>query len=1198
MTVPHIFHLLCAFTFAVSACVVTEFDTAARVCPEVQRATPAEVVSQENRQTTKEEAEVLRLVELSHSLYEQGKLDEALTEAERGLRYAEQNFAADALAVGGALLNLGSLLISKGDLARAEPVELRGIAILKKRLGTEFNEGASLGNLAADFEGRGDAAGAVRLYTLAVKATEQEVGPDHLELAGLLNKLGAAHRRQGDYRQSSLAYERALSIQDKKLGPDHAEVGWTLNRRAGVLRLLGDLDLAEQHYGRALRLIEAVKGPESVDAAIITDNLGLVYGDKGDLERAEQLHKRALGIFEKAYGADHPDVATALDNLASVYADKGDYAQAEQHHKRVLAMREKVLGAGHPDVATSRDNLAVLYQKKGDYAAAEHLHREALATIEKTYGPEHPFTAEFIANLAGFYRNTGNYVQAERLYRRALAIGEKTYGAVHRITARRLNSLADVLELKGGYVDAILVYRRALAVALKTDGPESMLAADILDGLAEMYDKIGYSELHDEMHRYSLAIRRKINGPDDPSLLGHYAALYFREGKLAEAEKFFKLALAARVEKLGEEHPVVATVLENLAIIYHRQGRYAEADAAYRRVMAIQEKRLGPRHPTVGHTHFHLSMMQWARGDIDQSLRRMTHAQEIYEHNLSNVLTTGSGTQKGFYIMAITPPTAAAITLNVHSAPENVEATRVALTAILRRKGRSLDAMTDQVGALRGRLSLQDQALFDRLKSAQARLAAYAFKDAERDDPTRLRVEVAKLESEVEALEAQISDHSAEFREQAQPVTIESVQQLIPADAALVEIFAYETYNPKHQHHDDLYGPGRYVAYVLHREGPPALVELGLKDGIDRLAGRLRAALRSRASANVKQAARALDEAVMRPVRRRLGDKRLVLLSPDGALNLIPFGALVDERGRYLVENYTFAYLTSGRDLLRLKTQTAERQEAVIIAAPAFEGAAGAHPVPAPSIPADPDSERRFDFTKLVIKPLPYTAEEAKDLKRILPDARVLMGIQATEAALKQVAGPRLLHVATHGFFLPRDAQAERSVPKRMAARQHRHGRERELVMGEPSTPAGVWDTRPLLRSGLVLAGVKRGQSGAGQDGVLTALEVAGLDLWGTKLVVLSSCDTGVGDVSTGEGVYGLRRALVLAGAESELMSLWPVSDAATRHLMVAYYQRLLEGFGRAESLRQVQLETLRSGRHSHPFYWASFIPLGDWRGL
>jgi CHAT domain-containing protein len=180
-------------------------------------------------------------------------------------------------------------------------------------------------------------------------------------------------------------------------------------------------------------------------------------------------------------------------------------------------------------------------------------------------------------------------------------------------------------------------------------------------------------------------------------------------------------------------------------------------------------------------------------------------------------------------------------------------------------------------------------------------------------------------------------------------------------------------------------------------------------------------------------------------------------------------------------------------------------------------------------------------------------------------------------------------------------------------------------------------DENPLLRSGLALAGVNQRQSGAGEDGVLTALEATGLDLWGTKLVVLSACETGLGEVKNGEGVYGLRRALVLAGSESQVMSLWQVSDAATRDLMAAYYKRLQAGEGRTEALRQVQLMMIKSGApgadgrrqtagagtttptaasgqqrglgiergqktlpedRSHPFYWASFIQSGDWRSL
>ena len=150
---------------------------------------------------------------------------------------------------------------------------------------------------------------------------------------------------------------------------------------------------------------------------------------------------------------------------------------------------------------------------------------------------------------------------------------------------------------------------------------------------------------------------------------------------------------------------------------------------------------------------------------------------------------------------------------------------------------------------------------------------------------------------------------------------------------------------------------------------------------------------------------------------------------------------------------------------------------------------------------------------------------------------------------------------------------------------------------GKDETRLGKWTVRvanPLLRSGLALAGANQGNS----DGVLTALEAAGLDLWGTKLVVLSACDTGVGQVKNGDGVYGLRRALVLAGSESQMMSLWPVSDRSTRDLIIGYYKGLIQGQGRGEALRQAQLQMLRNKAHRHPYYWASFIQSGEWANL
>jgi CHAT domain-containing protein len=392
-------------------------------------------------------------------------------------------------------------------------------------------------------------------------------------------------------------------------------------------------------------------------------------------------------------------------------------------------------------------------------------------------------------------------------------------------------------------------------------------------------------------------------------------------------------------------------------------------------------------------------------------------------------------------------------------------------------------------------------------------------------------------------------------------------------------------------------------------------VELGEAATIESNVEKLRRVLRdSRQAARgdvtaVKAAARVVDEQLMRPVRGLLGATRRIFLSPDGALNLIPFAALVDERGKYLVEDYTLTYLTSGRDLLRLGATGESKSPPLVLANPLYNASGGSSSQveTLAGVAAKRDVDfNAIDFSKVSYVPLPGTAEEAKALSALMPGVRLLSAAEATEAALKQIHAPRLLHVATHGFFL---------------TDQSRQTVGRGLGLSSTAPVVAARGENLLLRSGLILAGVNQRQSGTGEDGVLTAAEAAALDLWGTKLVVLSACETGLGDVKNGDGVYGLRRALVLAGSESQVMSLWQVSDAATRDLMKAYYMRLQGGEGRTEALRQVQLEMLKGAakvrdgeqertllgssgvkaqtvNYSHPYYWASFIQSGAWSGI
>jgi MYXO-CTERM domain-containing protein len=329
-----------------------------------------------------------------------------------------------------------------------------------------------------------------------------------------------------------------------------------------------------------------------------------------------------------------------------------------------------------------------------------------------------------------------------------------------------------------------------------------------------------------------------------------------------------------------------------------------------------------------------------------------------------------------------------------------------------------------------------------------------------------------------------------------------------------------------------------------------------------------------------------LDEKVMRPLRPLLGPAKRLIVSPDGTLNFIPFEALVDENGQFLIERWSMSYVTSGRDVFRWSRHAPSRSGAVILANPAFGEIVKRTKKESESSNRGTD---RTGISRLGFTPLLGTAQEGEAILKQLSHATLYAGEKASKEHIIELAGPKILHIATHGFFMGDMSESAASNTRGFTLE----------VEPPPPLVLSVEDARPplkaspLLRSGLALSGANaRGEARSG--GILTALEASGLDLEGTKLVVLSACETGLGQATSGEGVEGLRRAFVLAGAETTVMSLWKVDDAATRDMMIGYYQRLESGEGRSEALRQVRLGMLANNATAHPFYWASFIVAGD----
>jgi CHAT domain-containing protein len=923
------------------------------------------------------------------------------------------------------------------------------------------------------------------------------LGNEKLVEAKQLNQQVLNLIQQGKYDEAIPLAQRSLAIRENVLGTDHPDVAISLNNLAELYRNQGKYAQAEPLYQRSLAILEKAPGTDHLSVATSLNNLASLYDDQGKYTQAEPLYQRSLTIREKALGTDFSDIATSLNNLAELYRKQGKYAQAEPLYQRSLAIYEKAMGTDHLGVATSLNNLASLYDTQGKYAQAEPLYQRSLAIYEKVRGENHQDVATSLNNLAELYRNQGKYTQAKPLYQRSLAIYEKALGIDHQDVATSLNNLASLYDNQRKYAQAEPLYERSLAILEKALGTDHSLVATSLNNLALLYDNQGKYTQAESLYQRSLAIREKALGTDHPSVatsLNNLAALYDSQGKYTQAEPLYQRSLAIREKVLGTDHPSVATILNNLTGLYRNQGKYAQA------------------------VEFH------DRGSV------------IQENILSKTLVIGSEQDKKDYVDNISTGSDLSIDLAIKS--NRNDADQLALTNVLRRQGRILDATAATIQNIRTRLKERPdlQELFDNWQTTLQAQADLTTSQLSQKNPQEYKIRYQELAQRGQQLETQLSKQSAIFGQTIAPVELAKIQTLIPSDAALVHLVKYRPFNPKGGT-TKRFGAPRYAAATLRTTGNPHWVDLGTAAEIEKNIQTFRTYLQDGSGTNNLQRnkiARTLHAQLIQPLRQHLGDAKHLLLSPDAALNLIPFEALQDENNKYLIERYAFSYLTSGRDLTRFADAPPSRQ--------------------APVIFSEINYDRSTNYPTLA------TAAETTEIQRIFPNAELKRDRAATKTALQKIQAPQILHLATHGFFKP--------------------------APNNPENPKQF--DNPLTRSGIILAGTDQ----------LTGLEASALDLYGTQLVVLSACETGLGDISAGEGIYGLRRALVIAGSQSQVLSLWKVDNQATVELIKTFYANLKAGMGRHEALRDAQLKLLRHPNYPNPHNWAAFIPSGNWEPL
>jgi CHAT domain-containing protein/Tfp pilus assembly protein PilF len=1187
------------------------------------------------------------------ALAKQGKAGEAIERYEKALALAPKVYGSEHTETAGLMNSLALLYRDQGQYAKAEPLFLRSLQIREEKLGKEHPDVAqSLGSLAWLYHLQRQDDKAEPLLRGSLQIYEARWGKDHTDVARILNSLALLYREQGRHDKAEPLFLRSLQIREAKLGKDHPDVAQSLGSLAWLYYLQRRYAGAEPLYQRSLQIYETKLGRDNLDVARIVHNLALLYQAQGQYAQAEPLFLRSLQIREAKLGKDHPDVADSLNALAMLHHAEGEYAKAEPLLQRSLQIREAKLGKDHPDVATSLHNLAWVYYFQGRYAEAEPLYQHSLKIREEKLGKDHPRVADSLNNLALLYWQQGQDGKAEPLYQRSLQVKEEKLGKDHPDVATTLDNLALLYWQQGQYAKAEPLLQRSLQIKEDKLGKDYPHIAYTLDYLAGLYQDQGQYAKAEPLFLRGLQIREAKLGKDHPDVaksLNNLAALYETQGQYAKAEPLLQRSLEIREAKLGKDHPFVTLSLNPLAWLYYHQGQYAKAEPLFQRSLQISEAKRGKDHPLVASSLNGLATVYRAQGQYDKAEPLYQRSLQIREaklgkdhpkvvDSLNNLVKLYGGTQRwpqaaeaaeaarrGLrrHVSQVLP--ALAETEQLTFLHEKVEGSwHLALALALARADDDALATLSAGWLLNGK-GLSQQALAERallardsadpkvadiareLSDVRARLAALTHGGVPPEQEERIRQERAALAEKEERLSKQLGE-AAGRPVRADPwVELAEVRKALAADAVLIDIARIRVWDfakGKSQ-------PAHYVAWIIPGrgdrfqgdldKGKVRLLDLGPADRVETAVQTVRKALKDApqriatdgepdSEKELRRPLEALSRLVLYPLLEHIGEAKRWVVSPDANLWLVPWSALLLKDGRYAVERYEIRYAVSGRDLAQ-NTVKAATGRPVLLADPDYDLRPAR--VRTDSRPPQPGPAEAPESRGILprVGRLRGTAAEAQAVTPRLTrwtgsEPRVYLREQAVEGVFKALARPRVVMLSTHGFFLAADRS---ELPDHADS------------PGEgPTRPRGKLPENPLLRCGLLLAGCNQRDEAAEEedDGVLTGLEIVGTDLRGTELVVLSACETGLGDVHNGEGVAGLRQAFQLAGAQSVLASLWSVEDRETARLMVDFFAQVADGKTKAEALRQAQLARLQARRDrqgaAHPFFWAAFTLTGQ----
>ena len=1115
-------------------------------------------------------------------LYMQGELEEALKLAAEASGLSVKAYGATDPNTFNSRLTEALLMAEMGLLEEANVLYEQ---LLKQAQDTDQSELALLVlDAYADFLGMIDPQMAETVYEEAYQISRSSLGMDDPQTMLRLQALGLNQQDQGRFDQAEEILREAANGLAQTLGEQDPDA-LAASALLGALYLnRGKLKEAQQTFEKTLSGQEQVLGDQAFETLETKENLAETYRQLGEYEKAEPLFLEVLTTATAELGEEDPLTIQTISHLAQLYEDTGRLEEALEQHRKVYELELALLGETHPNTAGGLNNMASVYRRLGEYEKAEKHFRDALRRMITALGEESPQSVSVMNNLALLLENQGLYDEAEPLFKKSHAISEQIQGSKHPTTLALLNNLAFLYESQGDFQRSELNYEKVIELNKEVYGREHPNTIASINNLAYLYLRDDKPEKAEP--RFTLAYdlwRKKFGERHQNTLkaLNNLGRVHKNLGNLDTSEKHLTQALEGRTAIFGKKHADTLRSMNDLGELLVLQEKPEEALELFEETLELEYEVLGKSHPYTFETLNNLAQLKEDLGLLDEAFEIRKTGFEQRNTFFDRVLWVAGDNTRQSYIRLHKPEQDAYIQLLLNIDDERTAENLFLIS--LKRKGLLLKitSETQQVVKMSGSPKLKK--LTEDLTEARKELASQTLAGPNDENRDQFGELVFKLEEKINALQLDLGASSQVYRQTLAQAEPEEVLDAL-GDSALVDFLAYRD-------KEDILKILALVGY----QGEWFVFDYGELEYIQIVISELREIIQDEGAEDedIKSVAYELWEPLWNPLMDYISDAESIFISPDSVLNVLPFDVLVDDSESYLIENYDLRIISSSRDLAVNLVEPVSG-DMLILAGPDFDSkklleSPQAREVSRKRSRSVAQGARMGSGLRgLNFDPLPGAEKEGEVIKVVSDEKERNTSIftlqSAEEQQLREITRPpEVLHIATHGFFLKEDEKLSKRI--------------QGLARGGGNRLPPPADN-PLLRAGLAFTGLNAnapllGEIDTDNDGVLTAMEVLNLDLAGTQLVVLSACETGLGEIHEGEGVYGLRRSFQEAGVSNVVNSFWEVSDAGTQLLMTKFYAKFLGGMPAREAMREARLEMLETLEWSAPYYWSAFVLVG-----